>query len=135
MSIYADEIDKIYRLAKKFGNERIQSFSQVGEKYDPKKFGSTALAPSTKDLRGSRRRCILRENAKEARMSNDANRPKWAEPLSMNQLASIFKVHRNTMRKWLADQVIENEHISPRRWRIAYRELPQGLVEPMIAQQ
>ena len=38
MSIYRDQIDKIFKTAKKFSKSVIRNFSQVGEKYDPKKF-------------------------------------------------------------------------------------------------
>ena len=39
--------------------------------------------------------------------------------------SKIFDVHRNTMSKWLRDQVICNQQLSPRRWRIATYELPK----------
>ncbi len=76
----------------------------------------------------------MTENRKEARMSNDEDERKWTQPFSMTKLASIFKVHRNTMRKWLREQRIENEQISDRRWRIAYCDLPADAVTPRIAQ-
>lgn len=38
MSIHTDQINKLYRLVKKFNKDRIRNFSQVGEKYDPEKF-------------------------------------------------------------------------------------------------
>ncbi len=38
MSIYTDQIRRLYKLAKKFNKTACTSFSQVGEKYDPKKF-------------------------------------------------------------------------------------------------
>lgn len=38
MSIYTDQIDNIYRIAKKIRKASIRSFSQVGERYDPQKF-------------------------------------------------------------------------------------------------
>ena len=44
MSIYSEQIDKIYRIAKKFRKITIRSISQVGEMYDPKKF--VAINPS-----------------------------------------------------------------------------------------
>ncbi len=53
MSIYADEIDKIYRLAKEIPKGSIGSFSQVGEKYDPKKFGFEQVHIDGKSQGGS----------------------------------------------------------------------------------
>ncbi len=124
MSMYTDQINKIYRMAKNVGKTSIRSFSQVGETYDPKKFGFEQA--HTAHIDGK---------PKEARMSNDANTTKWTQPLSVKQLASMFKVHRNTMRKWLVDQVIKNEQLSPRKWRIAYSELPQDFVDCVSAHQ
>lgn len=77
---------------------------------------------------------ILTAHPKEARMSNDQDKRKWTQPLSTTKWAAIFGIHRNTMRKWLRDQRIENEQISPRRWRIAPNDLPVEDVTPRIAQ-
>lgn len=42
MGIHSDTINKIYKLAKKFTKGCVRNMSQVGEKYDPKKFGRVA---------------------------------------------------------------------------------------------
>ena len=44
--------------------------------------------------------------------------------MGLKQLSQIFEVHRNTMAKWLKDQVICNRQMSPRRWEVAVFELP-----------
>ena len=49
---------------------------------------------------------------------------KWSQPMGLKGLSQIFDVHRNTMSKWLKDQVIRNQQLSPRRWRIASYEMP-----------
>jgi hypothetical protein len=54
---------------------------------------------------------------------------KWARPMSIEELSHIYNVHRNTMSKWLRDQVICNRHLSPRRWQIAKDELPGDDIE------
>ena len=48
----------------------------------------------------------------------------WSRPMDVKTLSRIFDVHRNTMSKWLKQQVIYNQKLSPRRWRIAIFELP-----------
>ena len=51
----------------------------------------------------------------------------WSRPMGIKTLSLIFDVHRNTMSKWLKEQVIYNQHLSPRRWRIAVFELPNEI--------
>lgn len=53
---------------------------------------------------------------------------KWAQPLGLKRLALMFDVHPNTMRKWLKKQVVRNEQMSPRYWRVAIEDLPADLV-------
>ena len=50
---------------------------------------------------------------------------KWTQPMTIKELSQIFDVHRNTLSKWLKDQVITNRQLSPRRWEIAEFELPK----------
>lgn len=38
---YSVEIEKLYKLAKKFKGVTLTTFSQVGEVYDPKKWGNS----------------------------------------------------------------------------------------------
>ena len=54
----------------------------------------------------------------------DITKVKWSQPMSVKGLSRIFDVHRNTMSKWLRVQVIFNQQLSPRRWRVATYELP-----------
>ncbi|MEJ2648775.1 MAG: hypothetical protein P8016_10255 [Sedimentisphaerales bacterium] len=49
---------------------------------------------------------------------------KWSRPMNIEELAQIYHVHRNTMSKWLRDQVICNRQLSPRRWQVAKYDLP-----------
>ena len=56
----------------------------------------------------------------------DTENIKWTRPMSIEELSRIYNVHRNTMSKWLKDQVICNKHLSARRWQIAEYELPAG---------
>jgi hypothetical protein len=49
---------------------------------------------------------------------------KWSVPDSPSVWAKVFKVHYNTMIKWLKTQAIKNLQVSPRRYRIAIEELP-----------
>jgi hypothetical protein len=53
---------------------------------------------------------------------------KWSQPMSVKGLSQIFDVHRNTMSKWLKDQVICNQQLSARRWRVATFEIPADMV-------
>lgn len=54
----------------------------------------------------------------------DVTKIKWSQPMNLKTLSLIFDVHRGTMSKLLKDQVICNQQLSPRRWRIAIFELP-----------
>ena len=54
---------------------------------------------------------------------------KWSYPMSIEELSRIYNVHRNTMSKWLKEQVIKNRQLSPRRWQIAKYELPEDDIE------
>ena len=60
-------------------------------------------------------------------ISYDINHVKWSQPMSVKGLSQIFDVHRNTMSKWLKDQVICNQQLSARRWRVATFEIPADL--------
>ena len=56
-----------------------------------------------------------------------AGNMQWSRPMGLKTMSQIFDVHRNTMSKWLRKQVICNEQLSPRRWRIAAFELPNEI--------
>lgn len=58
---------------------------------------------------------------------------KWSRPMSIEELSKIFNVHRNTMSKWLRDQVICNRQLSPRRWQVAKYEFFNGLTEKKVS--
>lgn len=60
------------------------------------------------------------------RINNNTNitEAKWSQPMGLKELSQIFEVHRNTMAKWLKDQVICNRQLSPRKWEVAIYELP-----------
>lgn len=60
----------------------------------------------------------------KADSSSNVSKLKWSQPMGLKGLSQIFDVHRNTMSKWLKDQVIHNQQLSPRRWRIASYEMP-----------
>ncbi len=51
----------------------------------------------------------------------------WSRPMGLKTLSQIFDIHRNTMSKWLREQVVCNQQLSPRRWRIAAFELPSEM--------
>jgi hypothetical protein len=53
--------------------------------------------------------------------------------MCIEELSKIFNVHRNTMSKWLRDQVICNRQLSPRRWQVAKYEFFNGLEERKIS--
>lgn len=57
--------------------------------------------------------------------SLDITKIKWSQPMGIKSLSQIFDVHRNTMSKWLKDQIICNQQLSPRRWRVATYEMPE----------
>jgi hypothetical protein len=61
-------------------------------------------------------------------ISYAVNNVKWSQPMSVKGLSQIFDVHRNTMSKWLKDQVICNQQLSARRWRVATFEIPADLI-------
>lgn len=58
----------------------------------------------------------------------DVTKVKWSHPMGLKSLSQIFDVHRNTMSKWLKNQIICNRQLSPRRWEVAIYELPYDLV-------
>lgn len=62
----------------------------------------------------------------------DTKQVKWSHPMGLKTLSQIFDVHRNTMSKWLKDQVICNQQLSPRRWRVAIFELPIKYEEDLV---
>lgn len=51
----------------------------------------------------------------------------WSRPMGLKTLSQLFDIHRNTMSKWLREQIICNQQLSPRRWRIAAFELPNQM--------
>jgi hypothetical protein len=53
-----------------------------------------------------------------------AQKVEWTEPEGPLQWAQIFRVSYKTMKNWLDKQVILNQQLSPRRYRIARKELP-----------
>ena len=57
------------------------------------------------------------------------NKVKWTQPMTIKELSQIFDVHRNTLSKWLKNQVITNRQLSPRRWEVAEFELPKDFDE------
>jgi len=63
----------------------------------------------------------------------DITKIKWSHPMGLKTLSQIFDVHRNTMSKWLKDQIICNQQLSPRRWRVATFELPTEYEEDLMA--
>jgi len=63
----------------------------------------------------------------------DVTKVEWSHPMGLKELSQIFEVHRNTMTKWLKDQVVLNRQMSPRRWEIAMFELPYNIEEDKIS--
>lgn len=55
----------------------------------------------------------------------DFSEIKWTQPMTIKELSQIYDVHRNTLSKWLKEQVITNRQLSPRRWEVAEFELPK----------
>ncbi|MBN1972142.1 MAG: hypothetical protein JW787_00775 [Sedimentisphaerales bacterium] len=55
------------------------------------------------------------------------NNIKWSHPMSIKELSQIFDVHRNTLSKWLRNQILCNRQISPRRWQIAEDDMPKDV--------
>lgn len=60
--------------------------------------------------------------------SSNVTKLRWSQPMGLKGLSQIFDVHRNTMSKWLKDQIICNQQLSPRRWRVASYEMPDSLM-------
>ena len=56
--------------------------------------------------------------------NNNITKIKWSRAMSIEELSKIYNIHRNTMSKWLKEQVICNRQLSPRKWQIAKHELP-----------
>ena len=54
---------------------------------------------------------------------------KWSKLRSIQEWARIYGIHRDTMRKLLKNNVICNQQLTPRLWRIATYELPEGFEE------
>ena len=67
--------------------------------------------------------------------SYDISNVKWSQPMSVKGLSKVFDVHRNTMSKWLKDQVICNQQLSARRWRVATFEIPADLISTEFEKQ
>lgn len=57
---------------------------------------------------------------------------KWSRPMTIKELSQIFDVHRNTLSKWLKEQVITNRKLSSRRWEIAEFEFPKDFQDENI---
>jgi len=76
-----------------------------------------------------------KRDAMKKNRSYDVNKVRWSQPMSVKGLSQIFDVHRNTMSKWLKDQVICNQQLSSRRWRVATFEIPADLVPSNFEQQ
>ena len=53
--------------------------------------------------------------------------------MSIDELSKIYNIHRNSMSKWLKDQVIPNRQLSPRKWQVAKDELPDNPNEDTIS--
>jgi len=50
----------------------------------------------------------------------------WSKPQGLKEWSKVFGVSENTMRNWLRDQNIQNQQLSPRRWKVAIGDLPHG---------
>ena len=59
--------------------------------------------------------------------NTDVSNTQQSHPMSLKELSQIFDVHRNTMSKWLQNQIVCNRHLSPRKWEVAVFELPYDL--------
>ena len=46
--------------------------------------------------------------------------------MCIEEMSKIYNIHRNTMSKWLKDQIICNRQLSPRKWQVATYELPDN---------
>ena len=51
---------------------------------------------------------------------------KWSRVKSIDELTKFYHIHRNTMSKWLRDQVIPNRQLSPCKWQVAKHESPDN---------
>ena len=60
------------------------------------------------------------------RKDNDSNITQihWSRAISIEELSKIFNVHRNTMSKWLREQVIRNRKLTARKWQVSIDEFP-----------
>ena len=56
----------------------------------------------------------------------------WSRAMSIEELSKIFNIHRNTMSKWLREQLILNRQLSARKWQVANDELPDVLKEKTV---
>jgi hypothetical protein len=70
---------------------------------------------------------IWKGNMRKKNNTIDISEMKWSQPMCIKGLSQIFDVHRNTMSKWLKDQVVCNRQLSPRKWEVAAFELPNDL--------
>ena len=61
--------------------------------------------------------------------SNNITKINWSRAMNIKELSAVFNVDRNTMSKWLKDQVICNRQLSARKWQVAKDEFPNGLNE------
>ena len=65
--------------------------------------------------------------------NDNITKTKWSHALSIEELSKIFNVHRNTMSKWLRDQVIRNRQLSSRKWQVDKDALPDSSDEDKIS--
>lgn len=62
--------------------------------------------------------------APDRRAAAEPDRPEWSEPGGPLHWATVFGVSYKTMKRWLDDQTIRNQKLSPRRYRVSKDELP-----------
>ena len=72
----------------------------------------------------------MKSTSKASKVS--ITKTKWSRPMCIEELSKIFNIHRNTMSKWLKEQVICNRQLSPRRWQIPKYELPDNHEEEKL---
>lgn len=70
--------------------------------------------------------------ATQPQESNDKP-TEWSIPMNLNKWADIFRVHRNTMRKYFRDQKTHNKKVSARKWAVDIGELPPEIVSRVRA--
>lgn len=74
---------------------------------------------------------IRQETKRQARLKREAEtgRPVWTKAAGKKKWAAAFGVSVSTISRWFGPEgKLKNENVSPRKWRILYKDMPADVV-------